>query len=73
MAQMQTGTITQDKEPTVRFRCPQQWRNEVEKRLIDMGETFKTAGIKALSLYTGVPLPESISDDPGDSSAKDAA
>jgi len=41
------------------FRCPADWKKEIQKALVDKEKTLEQAAIEALSAYTGVPAPES--------------
>jgi hypothetical protein len=55
------ATISQNDRIT--FECPDDWKREVEKRLIDMGKNKKQACIEALSAYTGVAAPSEPAQD----------
>lgn len=53
----------QEQAATISFRCPQDWKIEIGKKLLDMGKTTQQAAIEALSEYTGVPVPPEAQQD----------
>jgi hypothetical protein len=47
-----------DNAATITFRCPADWKREINKALIDAGKTTQQAAIEGLSHITGIPVPE---------------
>ena len=51
-----------DKSAQIVFRCPPDWKKEVQKAAIDRGDNVEDIVLIAVSRYLKIPLPEAKTD-----------